>query len=273
MPNHPRVFSESPPESFPESCAFPSPFRVFSESSPSRLRAPSESEGFNENDQKGSEGLGPSPSRVSRVLRGGQNMMSKVRKVVLHTLTGYISTGTEDNTPPPLLNPIKTEAKPEVTEPLKQEESHELSKMRNEKQPGSYEALVYADSVEVAREISCGSDPSLACRTLRRTERTGLRRAGCSNHNSAYCLAQSSVFCLSTTAQAPARTAERKNRFAFSPPYAIQFKQAWSREPRPAEGTRLSRPTRPMSRETREVLMQMSGAPLRTSDRRWTPTW
>ena len=63
-----RVLSESPPESFPESCAFPSPFRVFSESSPSRLRAPSESEGFNENDQKGSEGLGPSPSRVSRVL-------------------------------------------------------------------------------------------------------------------------------------------------------------------------------------------------------------
>jgi len=58
--------------------------------------------------------------------------MSKVRKVVLHTLTGYISTGTEDNTPPPLLNPIKTEAKPEVTEPLKQEESHESSKMLDE---------------------------------------------------------------------------------------------------------------------------------------------
>jgi len=47
--------------------------------------------------------------------------MSKVRKVVLHTLTGYISTGTEDNTPPPLLNQIKEEPKPEASELLKQE--------------------------------------------------------------------------------------------------------------------------------------------------------
>jgi len=32
--------------------------------------------------------------------------------------------------------------------------------MPDEEQPGSYEARVYADSVEVALEISCGSDPS-----------------------------------------------------------------------------------------------------------------
>jgi len=78
--------------------------------------------------------------------------MSKARKVVLHALTGYISTGTEDNTPPPLLNPIKTEAKPEVTEPLKQEEPQELSKMPDEEQP-DYGDPERPSSVEVAREI------------------------------------------------------------------------------------------------------------------------
>jgi len=67
--------------------------------------------------------------------------MSKVRKVVLHTLTGYISTGTEDNTPPPLLNPIKTEAKPEVTEPLKQGERQTSNKMLCAPNLGCYRGL------------------------------------------------------------------------------------------------------------------------------------
>jgi hypothetical protein len=62
----------------------------------------------------------------------------RLRRILKDAVTGYIPDGSGNSVPPrppPLLNPIKTEAKPEVTEPLKQEESHELSKMRNEKQP------------------------------------------------------------------------------------------------------------------------------------------
>lgn len=56
----------------------------------------------------------------------------RLRRILKQAVTGYIPDGSGNGVthrPPPLLNPIKTDVKPEVTEPLKQEESHELSKM------------------------------------------------------------------------------------------------------------------------------------------------
>jgi hypothetical protein len=61
--------------------------------------------------------------------------------------------GTVNDTPPLLLNQVKEEAEPEVTEPLKQEKLQELSKISDEEQPDRYGDLDRPDSVEVAREI------------------------------------------------------------------------------------------------------------------------
>jgi len=79
--------------------------------------------------------------------------MSRVKRVLKHAVTGYIPQGTGNGAPPPLLNQIKEEPKPEVTEPLKQEEPQELSKMPDGEQPDCYGDLDRPDSVEVAREI------------------------------------------------------------------------------------------------------------------------
>jgi hypothetical protein len=70
-----------------------------------------------------------------------------------HAITGYIPDGTGNSSPPPLLNQIKEEPKPEVSELLKQEKPQELSKMPDEEQPDCYEDLNRANSVEAAREI------------------------------------------------------------------------------------------------------------------------
>jgi hypothetical protein len=48
-------------------------------------------------------------------------MMSSFKRVLRHAVTGYIPEGTANDIPPPPLNQIKEEPKPEVTEPLKQE--------------------------------------------------------------------------------------------------------------------------------------------------------
>jgi hypothetical protein len=76
-------------------------------------------------------------------------MMSRLKGVLKQTVTGYIPPEPKDDfpyPPPPLLNPIKTEAKPEVTEPLKQEESHESSKMLDENQSEHPEDPVHLGS-------------------------------------------------------------------------------------------------------------------------------
>jgi hypothetical protein len=85
-------------------------------------------------------------------------MMSRVKRVLRHAVIGYIPQGTANSSPPPLLNQIKEEPKPEVSEPLKQQESQQLSKMPDEEQPACYEDSVCPGSVEVAREIRCGSE-------------------------------------------------------------------------------------------------------------------
>ena len=59
-------------------------------------------------------------------------MMSKWKRVLKHAVTGYMPQGTGNGVPKPLLNQIKVEANPEVSEPLKQEKSQELSKMPEE---------------------------------------------------------------------------------------------------------------------------------------------
>jgi len=79
--------------------------------------------------------------------------MSRVKSVLKHAVTGYIPQGTGNSAPSPLLNQIKEEPKPEVTEPLKQEEPQELSKMPDEEQPGYIGDSERPSSVEVAREI------------------------------------------------------------------------------------------------------------------------
>jgi len=84
--------------------------------------------------------------------------MSRLKRVLKHAVTGDILQGTVNNSPPPLLNQTEQKPKPEVTEPFKQEESQELSKMPDEEQPDCYEDPVCPDSVEVAREIRCGSE-------------------------------------------------------------------------------------------------------------------
>lgn len=80
-------------------------------------------------------------------------MMSRVKSVLRHAVTGYIRTGTENSAPLPLLNQIKEEPKFHVAEPLKQERSQELSKMPDEEQPDCYGDLDRPNSVDVAREI------------------------------------------------------------------------------------------------------------------------
>jgi hypothetical protein len=49
-------------------------------------------------------------------------MMSKLRKVLTHAITGYIPDGIGHGGPPPSLNQIKEEAKPENSQSLKQED-------------------------------------------------------------------------------------------------------------------------------------------------------
>jgi len=80
-------------------------------------------------------------------------MMSRFKRVLRHAVTGYIPEGTANDIPPPALNQIKEEPKPEVSKPLKQEKPQELSKMPDEEQPDCYDDPVCPDSVEVAREI------------------------------------------------------------------------------------------------------------------------
>ena len=130
-------------------------------------------------------------------------MMSRVKRVLRHAVTGYIPQGTGNSAPLPLLDQIKTESKPEVTELLKQEKPQELSKMPDEEQPACYEDPVCPGSVEVSREIRCGSENPLAFRVFRRAERTGLRLTGCSHHDSAYGVAQIHDICLSRVPDAP----------------------------------------------------------------------
>ena len=80
----------------------------------------------------------------------------RLRRILKDAVTGYIPDGSGNGVPPrppPLLNQIKEEPKPEVSEPLKQEEQQELSKMLDEEQPDCYENPACPDSVEVAREI------------------------------------------------------------------------------------------------------------------------
>jgi hypothetical protein len=98
--------------------------------------------------------------------------------------------GTIKDTPLLLLNQIKEEPKVQIAKPLKQEEPQELSKMPDVPNLDCYRSLAPAGSVEVAREIRCGSELPLASRVFRRTERTGLRPTGCSHHDSAYGVAQ-----------------------------------------------------------------------------------
>ena len=62
-------------------------------------------------------------------------MMSGFKRVLKHAITRYIPLATVNDRPPPLLNQIKEEPKPEVMEPLKQEKPQELSKMPDEEQP------------------------------------------------------------------------------------------------------------------------------------------
>ena len=80
-------------------------------------------------------------------------MMSRVKRVLRHAVTGYIPQGTGNSAPPPLLNQIKEEPKPEVSKPLKQEKPQESSKMPDEEQPDGYGDLDRPDSVEAARAI------------------------------------------------------------------------------------------------------------------------
>jgi hypothetical protein len=59
-------------------------------------------------------------------------MMSRVKRVLRHAVTGYIPDGSGNGVthrPPPLLNQVKEEAKPRGYGLLKQERSHKLSKM------------------------------------------------------------------------------------------------------------------------------------------------
>ena len=59
-------------------------------------------------------------------------MMSRWKRVLKHAVTGYMPQGTGNGVSKPLLNQIKVEANPEVSEPLKQEKLQELSKMPKE---------------------------------------------------------------------------------------------------------------------------------------------
>jgi len=79
----------------------------------------------------------------------------RLRRILKQAVTGYIPDGSGNGVtprPPPPLNQIKEEPKPEVTEPLKQEKPQELSKMPDEEQP-DYGDPDRPGSVEVAREI------------------------------------------------------------------------------------------------------------------------
>ena len=59
-------------------------------------------------------------------------MMSRLKRVLKHAVTGYMPQGTGNGTSIRPLNQIKEEPKLEVSEPLKQEKPQELSKMPEE---------------------------------------------------------------------------------------------------------------------------------------------
>lgn len=59
-------------------------------------------------------------------------MMSRFKRVLKHAVTGYIPQGTKTDVPPPGLKQITEEPKVAVTEPLKQENPQELSKLPEE---------------------------------------------------------------------------------------------------------------------------------------------
>jgi hypothetical protein len=75
--------------------------------------------------------------------------VTKLRRVLKHMVTGDIPGITETPEPTP---EVKQEPKVKVSEPLKQEEPQELSKMPDEEQP-DYGDPERPSSVEVAREI------------------------------------------------------------------------------------------------------------------------
>ena len=155
-PSPARVLSESRPESFPESYGIPSLSRVPSESSPSPVRVFVEAK--NHQKRLGKTRPSPFPSPPSRLKRAKHDAEAqesiKARRNRIHPARHAKRQSA------PLLNQIKEEPKPEVTEPLKQEESQELSKLPDEEQPDRYRDLVRSDSVEVAREIKCRSKSS-----------------------------------------------------------------------------------------------------------------
>jgi hypothetical protein len=80
-------------------------------------------------------------------------MSTRIRRFRAHRGARHIPQGTGNSAPPPPLNQIKEEPKPKVSEPLKQEESRELSMMPDEEQPDCYGDLDRPNSVDVAREI------------------------------------------------------------------------------------------------------------------------
>jgi len=138
----------------PES--LPSLSRVPSESSPSPVRVFVEAK--NHQKRLGKTRPSPFPSPPSRLKRAKHDAEAqesiKARRNRIHPARHAKRQSA------PLLNQIKEEPKPEVTEPFKQGESQELSKLPDEEQPDRYRDLVRSDSVEVAREIKCRSKSS-----------------------------------------------------------------------------------------------------------------
>ena len=105
-------------------------------------------------------------------------MMSRLKRVLKHAVTGYIPQGTLNDIPPPLLNQIKEEPKPEVTEPLKQEESQELSKLPDEEQPDCSEISTGLIPLRLLARSSAGARaPRMSGVSSRRTHRIAFDEA------------------------------------------------------------------------------------------------
>jgi hypothetical protein len=82
--------------------------------------------------------------------------VTKLRRVLKHMVTGDIPGITETPEPTP---EVKQGPKVEVSEPLKQEEPQELSKMYDENDPDCNRVLALSRSVEATRAIKRGRTP------------------------------------------------------------------------------------------------------------------